>query len=91
VFPSLADKYRPFVKGIKMKFRTIALKYGSGAVLASLAVNAFAAAPDFTSLTTAVDYSTAIAAILLVAAGLAGVGIVMAGIKLILPMIKGRA
>jgi hypothetical protein len=65
-----------------------------GAALGSFGVagGAFAGtAPDFTSLTTAVDYTTAVAAILLVAAGLAGVYIVMAGIKLILPMIKGRA
>jgi hypothetical protein len=60
---------------------------GTGLTLA--AGNAMAAAPDFSSLTAAVDYSTAITAVLLVAAGLAGVYIVIAGIRLILPMLKG--
>jgi hypothetical protein len=58
-------------------------------LLAMFGVNAFAAAPDFSSLTSAVDYSTAISAILLVAAGIAGVAIVVYGIKLIIPMIRG--
>jgi hypothetical protein len=60
-----------------------------GAVGVGFAGNALAAAPDFSSLTAAVDYSTAISAILLVAAGIAGVAIVVYGIKLIIPMIRG--
>lgn len=49
----------------------------------------FAAAPDFSTLTDAVDYSTAITAILTVFAALAGVYIVMAGGSLILSKIRG--
>jgi hypothetical protein len=46
-------------------------------------------APDFTTLTDSVDFSTAIAAILLVMAGLAGVYIVMKGGSLILSKLRG--
>lgn len=46
--------------------------------------SAHAEPPSFTSLTSAVDYSTAIAAVLLVFAGIAGIAIVWKGGKLIL-------
>lgn len=60
------------------------MRLAFGVALATLATSALAAAPDFSSLTGAVDYSTAIAAILLVMAALAGVAIVWKGGKLIL-------
>lgn len=44
---------------------------------------AFAAPPDFTGMTSQIDWSTAIAAILLVAGGLAGVYLVLTGTGLI--------
>lgn len=53
------------------------------------ALPAFAAGPDFSTLTASVDFSTAIAAILLVMAGLAGVYIVMKGGSLILSKLRG--
>lgn len=62
------------------------------AVVAVVPAFALAAttAPDFSTLTSAVDYSTAIAAILLVMAGLAGVYIVMSGGSMILQKLRGR-
>lgn len=60
------------------------MTYILGFFLAALAMPALAEPPVFTSLTSAVDYSTAIAAILLVFAALAGVAIVWKGGKLIL-------
>ncbi|GHU39158.1 hypothetical protein AGMMS50256_38860 [Betaproteobacteria bacterium] len=45
--------------------------------------------PDFSTLTSSVDFSTAITAVLLVMAGLAGVFIVIRGGKLILSMLRG--
>ncbi|WP_263770047.1 hypothetical protein [Propionivibrio soli] len=56
--------------------------------LMSMAARA-ATGPDFTTLTAAVDYSTAIAAILVVMAGLAGVYIVMSGGSMILQKLRG--
>lgn len=56
--------------------------------LMSMAARA-ATGPDFSTLTAAVDYSTAIAAILLVMAGLAGVYIVMSGGSMILRKLRG--
>lgn len=57
---------------------------GLAVMTAFFATSALADPPVFTSLTAAVDYSTAIAAILLVMAALAGVAIVWKGGKLIL-------
>ena len=53
-------------------------------IAAFFVTSALAAPPDFTSLTAAVDFSTAIAAVLLVFAGIAGVAIMWKGGKLIL-------
>ena len=61
------------------------------AVLASFVSGmALAVPPNFTTLTAAVDYTTATAAILLVMAGLAGVYIVMGGGSMILAKLKSR-
>lgn len=57
----------------------------------SIAVSANAATgPDFSSLTGAVDFSTIIAAVLLIAAGLAGLDLIIKGAKVILSAIRGR-
>lgn len=50
--------------------------------------SAHALAPNFDSLTAAVDYDPAIAAVLLVCAGLAGVYIVMSGASMILQRLR---
>lgn len=57
-------------------------------LLSLLAVPAFAAAPDFTSLVTAVDFSTVGTAILSIAALLAVVLVIRKGAKLVLGAIK---
>jgi hypothetical protein len=61
------------------------------AALASLVAvaSANAAAPDFTTLTAAVDFSTVITATLSILASLAGVYIIWKGGKMILRAIKG--
>lgn len=60
------------------------------ALAALLAVaNANAAAPDFSTLTAAVDFSTVITATLGILASLAGVYIIWKGGKMILRAIKG--
>lgn len=51
---------------------------------------AFAAPPDFTSLTTAIDMSTTSAALLLAAAALIGVYILWKGANMIMGAFKGR-
>lgn len=52
--------------------------------VASLAAaNAFAVGPDFTGMTGQIDWTTAIAALLLVAGGLAGIYVVLTGSALI--------
>ena len=65
------------------------------AVLAALSVasvisgSAFATGPDFSSLTNSVDWTTVTAAVLLIAAGMAGLDIVIKGAKIILRTIRG--
>lgn len=49
----------------------------------------FAAPPDFSSLTTAVDLSTVITAIMAIAAVLAGVYVAIKGAKVVIGMIRG--
>lgn len=51
-----------------MSFRKVALPYGVSIPVAVLSAPVFAAGPDFTSLTSAVDVSTVTTAILAVAA-----------------------
>lgn len=71
-----------------MSFRKQAIKYT--ATLATLLFSGFAFAdpPDFSTLTTAVDFSTVITALLTIMAALAGVYIVMRGGSLILSKIR---
>lgn len=66
------------------------LKKIGGIVVATIATPfAYAAGPDFTTLTAAADFGTAQAAILVVMAALAGVYIVMKGGSLILSKLRG--
>lgn len=65
-----------------MKPMNVVRKYGAKVVsVAGLltAGSAFAVGPDFSGMTTQVDWSTAIAAILLIAGGLAAVYVVLTG------------
>lgn len=59
-------------------------------ILSFFAMSAYATPPDFTSLTAAVDWSTAITAVLLVFASLAGFAIVWKGGKKILSALGWR-
>lgn len=65
-----------------------------GAAVAALVVggmaHAFAAAPDYTALTSSVDYSGVITAVLAIAATLAGLYVAIRGAKTVLGMIRGR-
>jgi len=72
-----------------MKHHVIEKALAAGG-LTMASVSAFAVAPDFTSLTASIDFSTAISAILLVMAALAGVYIIMKGGDLILSKLRGR-
>jgi hypothetical protein len=63
--------------------------FGLFAMLFSLMSYA-AGGPDFSGLTSQIDWTTAIAAILLVMGGLAGVYVVMMGGSLILAKLRGR-
>ena len=65
-----------------------ALKMFLIGLLALLAAPAFAAAPDFTALTAAVDFSTVGVAILAIAALLAVVLVIRKGAKMVLSAIK---
>ena len=60
-----------------------------GVAASAVALPVLAAGPDFTGLTSQIDWSTATAAILLVMGGLAGVYIVMKGGSLILSKLRG--
>lgn len=71
-----------------MKFMNQVKKYFVGAASAVVGASAFAAGPDFSGMTGQIDWTTAIAAILLVAGGLAGVYVVMTGSGLINGKIK---
>lgn len=70
-----------------MRFFKQTRKY-LAAVPALVAGSAMAAGPDFTGMTGQIDWTTAIAAILLVAGGLAAVYVVMTGSGLINAKIK---
>ncbi|MBU9542855.1 major capsid protein [Burkholderia multivorans] len=70
------------MKNLKQK-----LAIGAGAL--TVAGSSFAAGPDFTSLTTAVDFSTAITSVLAVGANVALVYVAIKGFKLIMGAIKG--
>ena len=64
------------------------LKFVVGASSAVASVGAFAAAPDFTTLTGAVDFSTVGAAILAIAALLAVPLVIRKGSRMVLGAIK---
>lgn len=69
------------------------MNYKQKLALAVVAVSAspvFAAGPDLSSLTAAVDFGTVTTAILAIGALVAGLFLAIRGVKTILPMIKGR-
>ena len=73
-----------------MKAKLQALKkLAVGAVVAGSAVAANAAAPDFTTVTSAVDFSKVITAIMAVAAIMVGVYVAWRGAKFALRAVKG--
>jgi len=59
-----------------------------GAVSAPVLALAQTAAPDFSGMTNQIDWSSVIAAVLLIAGGLAGVYVIMKGADLILARIR---
>ncbi len=69
------------MKQLKTKLALVATSFG-------LVLGAHAAGPDFTTLTTAVDFSTVITAVLAVAALLAAVYVAMKGARLVLGFIR---
>lgn len=72
-----------------MKYRNMAKKFGAAVVTSAASVSAFAAPPDFSGMTGQIDWTTATAAILLVAGGLAALYVVFTGSGLINSKIKG--
>ena len=64
------------------------LVLASAFVLSLVAAPAMAAGPDFTALTDAVDFSTVQTAILAIAALVAGVYVLISGVKKVLVAIK---
>lgn len=58
------------------------------AAVSGSAAFAQATPPDFSTLTSAVDYSTVTAAVMTIAAGLVGVYLAMAGARLVLSMLR---
>lgn len=73
--------------------KMLALRAGAGAVVGGVALvaNAQAAgtAPDFTALTTSIDLSTVITAVLAVAGIMVGVYVAIKGAKIVIGMLKG--
>ena len=59
------------------------------AVGSLVGVSSFAAGPDLTALTTAVDLTTVITAVLAIAGTLAGVYVAIKGARTVLAMIRG--
>lgn len=70
-----------------MKFN---LRYLPVVAAASLANLSYAAGPDFTSLTSSVDFASTTTAVLAVAGLSAAVFMAIKGAKIVLGMIKGR-
>lgn len=83
-FSDLSAKAADFCRGRKAEVVTVA---GGGLVAANEAV--FAAAPDYTTLTSGIDFASAGTAVLAVFAALAGVYVVALGGKIVLRNLKG--
>lgn len=58
------------------------------ALLASMATNAFAVGPDFTTLTSAVDFSTVITGVMAVAVAIVGVYLAARGARMLLAFVR---
>jgi hypothetical protein len=67
-----------------MKKRLLAL-----AAMSAFVLNANAVPPDFTAMLAAVDWSTTLAAIMSIAAGLMVLYLAIKGAKIVLRMVKG--
>lgn len=61
----------------------------AGVVASAMASSAFAVGPDFSSLTASVNFDSTTTSVLAVGAALAGLFIVLRGVKIILPLIRG--
>jgi hypothetical protein len=72
-----------------MKLRTSFKKYGFGAALTALAINASAAPLDLSTLTASVDFSSVITAILAVAAIMVGVYVAWKAAKMVVSAVRG--
>lgn len=75
-----------------MKYMNVARKFGrqivAGSALVLAAGSAMAAGPDYASLTTGLDWSTAITGILAIGALLIGVYAAIKGAKMIIGMVR---
>ena len=58
-------------------------------MLTGLASNAFAVGPDFTTITSAVDFSTVITGVMAVAVAIVGVYLAAKGAKMLLRFVRG--
>ncbi|AGQ37746.1 TPA: hypothetical protein PWY77_002413 [Mannheimia haemolytica] len=61
----------------------------TGAVVVASSSVAYAAGPDFSAMTTGVDFSTASTAIIAVGVAAAGMSVAIAGVRAVLRMIRG--
>jgi hypothetical protein len=77
----MKSTFRKFIPALASSAAAIGSTFGRTA--------AYAAPPDLTSLTTAVDFSTATAAILVVGAALIVVYIAMKASKMVIGMVRG--
>lgn len=60
------------------------------ATLSGLAVSSFAAAPDFTTLTSSIDFSSVITAVMAVFVALIGLVLALKGAKIVYHAIRGN-
>lgn len=58
------------------------------ALLSAMATNAFAVAPDFTTLTAAVDFSTVVTGVMAVAVAIVGVYLAARGARMLLAFVR---
>lgn len=72
----------------KNRYRAVKSAIAAGALVPALAL-AQATGPDLSGMTDQIDWSSAIAGVLLIAGGLAGVYVVIRAAKIIMSMIKG--
>ncbi len=71
----------------KNRYRAVKSAIATGALVPALALAQ--TAPDYSGMTDQINWTSAIAAILLIAGGLAGVYVVVKGVRLVLGMLRG--